>query len=235
MSQNKLHFHSWEILFIRLCRYTFTHKEIAAYLNRSINAIQNIIKRNFRDATAIKIGGEYGRLTVLAFSHLSKDHSRIWKCQCGCANKTIVYLSSYALKNTTNSCGCLRLEKIRKTKIGDITGQFWGRFNRSTKQRKISIKITQQDIADLLQKQKNKCALSGMPIQIGDEGRTTETTASIDRINSNLCYEISNIQWVHKDVNYMKCDFEQDYFIEVCGMINKNFSFEYDDKTNDWW
>ena len=34
-------------------------------------------------------------------------------------------------------------------------------------------------------------------------------------------YIKGNVQWVHKDINYMKSNFEQPYFIDVCKMIAK--------------
>jgi len=44
-------------------------------------------------------------------------------------------------------------------------------------------------------------------------------TASLDRIDSTKNYTIDNIQWVHKDVNKMKMDFSQEYFIEMCRLV----------------
>lgn len=230
-------FESWERIFIQLCKPIFKGSEIAEYLNRKVNSVWRLKSRGYKDISSIIIGHKYGKLTVLSFSHIGgtgKKKQGMWKCQCDCPKKTIKILSSSQIKYT-QSCGCLRLEKITKRRVGNITYQFWGRFNRTCKQRKIEVKVTQDDVAHLLEEQNNRCSLSNMPIVIGDEGRTIEQTASIDRIDSLKCYDKDNIQWVHKDVNYMKCDFEQKYFIEACGMIYKNNSFEYDDKTNDWW
>ena len=47
-------------------------------------------------------------------------------------------------------------------------------------------------------------------------------TASLDRIDSTKGYSKDNIQWVHKDINCMKMDFSQQYFIDLCVKVAKN-------------
>jgi len=38
-------------------------------------------------------------------------------------------------------------------------------------------------------------------------------TASLDRIDNNLGYTINNIQWVHKDINRIKREYDQNVFL----------------------
>ena len=45
-------------------------------------------------------------------------------------------------------------------------------------------------------------------------------TASIDRIDSSIGYVIGNVQWVHKQVNFMKGTMEQKEFIKFCKLIS---------------
>ena len=49
-----------------------------------------------------------------------------------------------------------------------------------------------------------------------------EITASLDRIDSSKGYIEGNVQWVHKSVNIMKCDFSSDIFIGICNQISNN-------------
>lgn len=42
---------------------------------------------------------------------------------------------------------------------------------------------------------------------------------SIDRIDSSVGYVEGNMQWVHKDVNRMKQEFSESYFIETCRLV----------------
>lgn len=66
-------------------------------------------------------------------------------------------------------------------------------------------------------KQNRKCILSGIELKIanGNNGNT----ASIDRIDNTKGYELGNVQWVHKHINFMKRDYEQNYFIELCKKV----------------
>jgi hypothetical protein len=74
-----------------------------------------------------------------------------------------------------------------------------------------------EDIWNMYQEQEGVCALSGIPIGWSDKGLTA--TASIDRIDSSEGYIIENIQLVHKDVNFMKQQFDQEYFINLCKAV----------------
>ena len=66
--------------------------------------------------------------------------------------------------------------------------------------------------------QDRKCALSGLPISFGRQCRDNPT-ASMDRIDSRGPYVVGNVQWVHKHINMMKLDHDQDYFITLCSLV----------------
>ena len=77
--------------------------------------------------------------------------------------------------------------------------------------------LTIEDIWNLYTKQDGVCALSGLPIGWSEKGLTA--TASIDRIDSSEGYLLENVQLVHKDINFMKQQFDQDYFINLCKAV----------------
>lgn len=81
--------------------------------------------------------------------------------------------------------------------------------------------ITVENIWKLYEDQGGVCALSGVPIKWADKGLTA--TVSIDRIDSSEGYILENVQLVHKDVNFMKQQFDQEYFINMCKAIADNF------------
>ena len=63
------------------------------------------------------IGNIYGNLKVLELSEKMSGGKKLYKCECSCPQRTIVYVSSTDLKNGhTQSCGC----QSRKYKAGDI-------------------------------------------------------------------------------------------------------------------
>ncbi len=78
----------------------------------------------------------------------------------------------------------------------------------------ISDDMTSQVLRDKMIEQNCQCVLTGMPI-------TEEYTGSVDRIDSQKGYLVDNFQWVHKDANVMKWDFEQEYFFKMCGKVVK--------------
>ena len=71
---------------------------------------------------------KFGRLTVLRLTdQKTKNRGLIWECQCDCGNITNV--PGYSLKNgTVQSCGCLRLERLREATREDLTGKIFGRW-----------------------------------------------------------------------------------------------------------
>ena len=77
--------------------------------------------------------------------------------------------------------------------------------------------VTVEDIWFLYTSQEGRCALSGMPIGWSEVGSIH--TASLDRIDSSKGYLKDNVQLLHKDVNFMKQQFNQEYFVEVCRAI----------------
>lgn len=63
--------------------------------------------------------------------------------------------------------------------------------------------------------QKNCCALT-------DDKFTEDNLPSMDRINSDKGYIEGNIQLICIDINRMKTNFDQDYFISLCEKVYKH-------------
>ena len=87
-----------------------------------------------------------------------------------------------------------------------------------------------QDAWEIFLKQNKKCFYTGLKIthtkylkRINNKNIYSLGTASIDRKNSKLGYTKENIQWVHKDVNYMKMNLSEKYFIKLCKLISRRF------------
>ena len=79
-------------------------------------------------------------------------------------------------------------------------------------------------------KQNKRCFYTNLKIthkkylrRINNKDMYSLGTASLDRKNSNLDYTKENIQWVHKDVNYMKMSLSEKYFIKLCKLIARRF------------
>lgn len=167
------------------------------------------------------IGIKTGMLTVLSYEGIrsyDKTHSeRLWKCLCDCGKHTV--LSTAVLtKNKVKSCGCLHELKGNKNKnwkgFEEISGCIWKQIKANQKSRNLDFNITIEYIWDLYIKQNRKCSLTGLEINFGKS-----KTASLDRIDSSKGYLVGNVQWVHKNINKMKTDFDQGEFITFCKLV----------------
>jgi len=58
-----------------------------------------------------KTGKRFGRLTVLAFSHMAIGRQQYWKCRCDCGNEIRRRIGDLK-SGRTKSCGCLRKEAV---------------------------------------------------------------------------------------------------------------------------
>jgi len=179
------------------------------------------------------VGRKYNMLTILDICRIKPKDKRvrvIAKCLCDCGKEKEIFASSVKAKRT-GSCGCdkSRYDKTRgkKSKLytgyEGISGTFFSRLKRKSKERKIYFDLDVKYLWDLFIKQDEKCALSDIPIKFGRDSYRTETTASLDRIDSSKGYIKNNIQWVHKSVNIMKNDLSEDIFIGICDGISNKF------------
>ncbi len=161
-----------------------------------------------------------------------KSFPRRWmaKCLCDCGVECVYELARVTGKVGPNkSCGCvMSLGKIglknvawkgSRTGDRDISGTYINRIRKSAKERGLSFNLTVDYLHELFINQDGKCALSGINLTLIRSRE--EGTASLDRINSDLGYQEGNVQWVHKTMNRMKMDINQDEFINFCKMVAK--------------
>jgi hypothetical protein len=82
--------------------------------------------------------------------------------------------------------------------------------------------VTLKELWDLFVKQNRQCALTKLPLRFNSTNNKRDGTASLDRIDSNKEYTIDNVQWVHREINYMKQAYSQSHFIELCKLVVEN-------------
>lgn len=107
-----------------------------------------------------------------------------------------------------------RIKNMKFQHIGDLTKQHWKNILFNADRRGIIIEVSQEYCWNLYKKQQGLCAISGLPIILGEK-----STASLDRINSLQNYVPDNIQWVDKNINKMKSDLTEDKFIDFCKAV----------------
>ena len=198
-------------------------------LNSMLNAIKKPKGHRLIDLT----GKQFAHLTVLIRAGSNRQGSVTWLCKCQCGKEKVVSSDHLTRKKSSvKSCGCKAIKSGPRhsqwTGYGLISGNWWYnhilRERKQTRRPKIPVTVTIQEAWNLYLTQEGKCALSGQPINISNTWKYS--TASIDRINSSKGYELDNIQWVHKDINFMKRTYSQEYFIQMCHHVTSTHKFD---------
>lgn len=172
---------------------------------------------------------KFGKLTAIKDVERSRNGHVRWLCECECGNTKSV-LSTHLVRGSIKHCGCVKRPTGPKHKqwtgCGDISGGFWNQIQRGANgekgRRKLDFGITIEYAWGLFEKQQAKCAISGVDINLNRTFGKFTGTASLDRINSGVGYVVGNVQWVHKDINRMKNNYDQTYFIDMCKKIAAN-------------
>lgn len=169
------------------------------------------------------IGKTFGYLTVKARRGKDNHSHPVYLCECVCGNTTET--RGYLLRQLdTISCGCKSRKRGKEHAnykgYEEISNTMWISIKNGAKQRNKEFLITIEEAWDKFIKQDRKCAISGLELTFAKtRKKTSDTTASLDRIDSKGGYTKDNIQWVYKKINTMKWDLEQKEFIELCNTI----------------
>jgi hypothetical protein len=115
---------------------------------------------------------------------------------------------------TSKECSCSNCSKKSFKTTGNYISvkRYYGKIRRSARARNLAFTITLEDFTNIISNT-SKCSLSGVDISLNDG------TLSIDRISSDLGYSIDNIQCLHRDINFMKQEYNQEHFIEMCSKV----------------
>lgn len=166
----------------------------------------------------------FGLLLVKEYIGKSKYQHR-WRCQCDCGNVSTVQ-GNHLIHGNTKSCGCLHKRKGKNSPFfrgyGEIPLDYFSTIRRSAEgkiRKSKQFSITIEYLWNLFLKQNRRCSLTGELLEFGSQ-KGTKPTASLDRIDSTKGYVEGNVQWVHKDVNIMKNDYDVDYFITMCKKVS---------------
>lgn len=171
-------------------------------------------------------GQKFYDLRVLYRVSSDRHGKSRWMCRCDCGEEKIFSSDHLTRKrNPVKSCGCKRIrsgsEHHQWSGCGDISGNWWYNHVKRDlfgKERRAYLEgdLTIDQAWDLFLEQDKKCALTGLELTIGDR---PEDNASLDRIDSSIGYTLSNVQWVHKDINKMKNIYSDEYFRHMCFLV----------------
>lgn len=73
-------------------------------------------------------------------------------------------------------------------------------------------------------KQNGNCRFTGKRLTFTSSYKNCKLgqTASLDRIDSSKGYEVGNIQWIDKKINWMKWAMSDEEFIYYCKLVTDN-------------
>lgn len=171
------------------------------------------------------IGRQFGMLTPVEYVGLNTHSQAVFLCECKCGKRKRILSNSLITGNTT-SCGCVSRKrgKFHPLYCGyeELHGRIWHSLQRGARERGILFALSIEDAWDLYIKQRRQCALTALSIGFAKlTNRQTETTASLDRIESSAGYTLENVQWVHKMVNRLKRNLPNEEFIKWCNLVAK--------------
>lgn len=169
-------------------------------------------------------GQQYSSWTVTGPVVMDGEAKVHVTCKCGYS----AAVSCYAVAKET-SRGCLKCNQNSRRGAGnktwrgygEVPGSFIQRYRHKALQKGWDWKIDLNFIDKLYKKQNRQCALTGLPISFKNVNLKIgySCTASLDRINSKKGYTPENTQLVHKDINIMKNQYPEDYFIKMCKLV----------------
>lgn len=106
----------------------------------------------------------------------------------------------------------------RRTKKGTISNKRQS-AKKNARRKGLSFSLTTKFLTELWDKQKGKCALSGVPMGFIGSGWAA---ASIDRIDPCKGYDCDNVQWVCWRVNDSKSTMKDLDFVVMCRAVSSN-------------
>ena len=205
--------------------------EVAKYFNLTVPTIRYRIQKHGLKLKTNKVyfkpnqGQKFNRLEFIEEVE-SRYNKKYWKCRCECGNiKNYDYY--VVIRGITKSCGCYLKDNAKNhrwTGYKDISGGYWKSLLSGAKKREIDFKIDIKYAWSIFEKQNKKCKLSDLPIEFETRKirKKKSYIASLDRIDNSIGYVEGNIQWVVREINFMKNKMDEDKFIELCDSISKN-------------
>lgn len=161
---------------------------------------------------------------------LSVDNGRLFViCECLNCKKEFKAKFHNIYKGQYKSCGCLKHASGKKNPkwkgLGEISKSLFFSLQRGAEVRNIKFNISLNDIWDLFLKQNGKCVFSGANLTFPKNRKDTSYTASLDRIDSSKGYELDNIQWIERNINFMKQSMNNEEFLYY---IKKIYQYKYE-------
>lgn len=156
-------------------------------------------------------GEVIGSRTLVAYSGLNGHGHHMWLWSCNFCGRSFGPSTLSHLRRSNRCVGCGRSGENSHNWCGyeQIKGEYLHRYESDARKRGLAWAITAEQLWQKWTEQEGCCAYTGWLLTHG-------TDASIDRIRNAEGYVPGNVQWVHRDINYMKRTYSEVYFLKLC-------------------
>lgn len=164
----------------------------------------------------LKEGTKFGKWTVMNSIGERKNNLSQWVCECECGVMQTVPLNNLMNGSSTQCINCAAKENGLKKRggAGNISGDMWSQFIYKATRKGDVVTLNVDDAWNLFKKQKEKCAISNLDIQLSGYPYDREkTTAALVKIDMNKPFTLDNSMWIHKDIAKMKSDLSLEKFL----------------------
>lgn len=129
-----------------------------------------------------------GKWKVLKYIGVKNVHS-YYLCLCTSCNKEYEVIATNLRRKNTHCCRSCSGKEMRGKFRVRLSAVF-SRVKKAAKKRNIEFSINHDFVLNLMEIQNWQCALTKLPLFVGydDKGRSSISTASLDRIDSDLGY-----------------------------------------------
>lgn len=163
---------------------------------------------------------EYGRFKVLEV--VSRNKVTV-ECRCG---EVVVRRASHLESERTKMCKSCSAKETAKSypppvirqAVGQLGKTYYSCLRRGAEKRDLEWNVSQGYLWSIFT---GSCSLTGREINLSLKTHSCAPayslfTASLDRIDSSIGYIEGNVQWVHKELNRLKNNYDQEHFIQMC-------------------
>tara|TARA_B110000977_G_scaffold194682_1_gene271742 strand:+ start:44 stop:817 length:774 start_codon:yes stop_codon:yes gene_type:complete len=201
--------------FVETAKLRSGHTKSCGCLKKQKHLFKNKVGRPYKYDINNYLGKNFGDWTIEGFSHFSQTKNQYWLAKCKCGIKKSVSLTNLISGESTRCSQChLSSQKGNQHPqwqgTTNIPKTFLNRIKIGARERNIKFNIVIDDLEILYLKQNQRCAYTNIKLTFASD---SSQTASLDRIDSSKGYEITNIQFLHKDINLMKLNLDEDAFL----------------------
>lgn len=164
------------------------------------------------------VGEVVGNKTLVEYVGQNKHKQHLWMVKCNSCDEVAGPMTFSHAGRYGKSCSiCQRLPENNGRWKGHelLTGSWLYQYRNDAAKKNREWSVTPEELWSLWLRQDGRCIYTNLELIHGE-------TASLDRIDSSKGYVLENLQWVHRDINRMKSDFDADYFVQLCSLVRTN-------------